>query len=120
MDEYGDMTPVLEEGQLIDGDTAIALAIDARLALGRGEWWENRNHGFKAPDIMVEAARKGNTEMITQYITGYLNAMPEVRAVEDVEVETVDQTLYISCTVRTTDGTVQVEVNEDGIFSAIY
>ena len=120
VDEYGDMVPVKTADEMITDEIAIALAIDARLGLAHGEWWENRKLGFRIPEIMVQAARKQNKDMIVQYITQYLASMPDVREVTEVETEIDDLRMYIDCTVLTDLGEVEVGVDEDVLFSAVY
>ena len=46
VDASGDILPVISSSVLLSGPEAVALLVQDRLSLLRGEWWENPENGF--------------------------------------------------------------------------
>lgn len=120
VDEYGDWYPISSQKEMIEGAVAVALAVDARLGLPRGEWWEDENLGFQLPEMMIKTLKINDVPVAAAYISTYIKATPGVISVSDVQFETSDLRMSYSCTIQTRDGSAEVEVSENELLPAIY
>lgn len=117
LDSNGDYTPIYSLSQMIEGSSAVAQVVTLRLQFYNGEWWEDPDIGFLAPEFLVENARSGDVEMLGKYIASYISNTQGVSAIEDVVAEYDRHELVFHCLVLTEDGeTEEVEVNVDGVF----
>ena len=116
LDEHGDFRPISSLDQMITGKEAVCQIIDLRLTFYYGEWWEDREMGFRAPDLLVNNARNGDVGLLTKYISSYVASTEGVRAVTNIRAYYNDHVLTFVCTVLTGEGEEgQVEVNVNGL-----
>ena len=54
VDASCDILPVLSSSAMLSGPEAMALLVENRLSLLRGEWWENPSVGFPILERMRE------------------------------------------------------------------
>jgi len=115
LDENGDMTPIYNVNQMIEGSEAVAQVIDLRLAFLYGEWWEDETLGFRVPEFLVGNARSGDVDLLAEYIASYVSNTEGVRSVTGVESVYSNHKMTFYCSVMTDDGEETVEVNVDGL-----
>lgn len=120
VDEYGDWYPIGSKDEMITGPVAVALAVDARIGLPRGEWWEDEEFGFQLPEMLVNTVKVTDVPMVASYISTYVKATPGVISVSDAQFDSSDLRMSYSCTIHTREGSANVEVNEDELLPAIY
>ncbi len=109
VDASGDILPVLSSADLLSGPEAVALLVQDRLSLLRGEWWENPENGF----FLLEELREGRiteaeASALSSQITAYIRETPGVRDAENVRFTVFGRRFSWSCTVRTEEGTAEV------------
>lgn len=116
LDVHGDMMPIYDIGQMIEGTKAVAQVVDLRLNFLYGDWWEDRTLGFRVPEFLVANARSGDADLLSKYIASYISGTEGVRAVTDVEAEYSKHKITFYCLVLTDEGEkTTVEVNVDGL-----
>ena len=109
VDASGDILPVLSSSALISGPEAVALLVQDRLSLLRGEWWENPENGFFVLDILQGSRiTEADASALSSQITAYVREMPGVREVEDVRFSVDGKRFSWSCSVQTKEGTAAV------------
>jgi len=85
----------------------VAQAIDTRLKLFLGEWWENRNLGL--PVFQVILGQLGSTQglaAMTLAVQQNIQGSPYVTGTSDVSVTFTNGRLAITYTAQTQFGTV--------------
>lgn len=123
VDENGDMMPIRKKSELSSGADAVALAVDARLAMLYGEWWEDRSLGFKVPRFLALTVRTHKANMLARYIGKYISATKGVTGLIGTQFyvsPNPGHEMEFSTTILTKEGTTSVEVTEDGILRAVY
>ena len=116
VDSTGDILPVSNLSQLLSGKEAVAQAINLRLNFYHGEWWEDRELGFRVPDFLIRSVRSGELAMLANYIASYVNETLGVRGVKDVEITKDHHSVSFRCTAITNEGkNTTVEVDLDGL-----
>ena len=116
LSETGDFVPIYSLSQMVSGPEAVRQAVDLRLKFYHGEWWEDRDIGFRVPDFLVETARSGDVELLGKYIASYVASTHGVQAIEDVLTTFNGHTLEFSCMILTDTGISEtVEVNINGL-----
>ena len=109
VDASGDILPVLSSSALISGPEAVALLVQDRLSLLRGEWWENPENGFFVLDILQGSRiTEADAAALSSQITAYVRETPGVREVEDVRFSVDGRRFSWSCSVQTKEGTAAV------------
>ena len=113
VDASGDILPVISSSVLLSGPEAVALLVQDRLSLLRGEWWENPENGF----FLLEEMREGRiteaeASAVASQITAYIRETPGVRDAENARFTVSGRRFSYSCTVRTEEGSA--EVSEEG------
>ena len=109
VDNSGDILPVLSSSALISGPEAVALLVQDRLSLLRGEWWENPENGFFVLDILQGSRiTEADASALSSQITAYVRETPGVREVEDVRFSVDGRRFSWSCSVQTKEGTAAV------------
>ena len=85
VDASGDILPVLSSSDMLSGPEAVALLVQDRLSLLRGEWWENPENGFFILETM-QAGRitEADASMLSSQISAYVRETPGVRDMENV------------------------------------
>lgn len=118
--DNGDMRPVARDAEILTGVEAVMGAVNSRLRLLRGEWWEDDTLGFRVPEFLFDGARlPSGPDMLASYITEYIGETENVTAVLDVVVEMIMRKLRYSCTVQTPFGAQEEEVVGDVLLRAI-
>ncbi len=107
---HGDMMPVNNLNQMLEGKEAVAQIAVARICLNYGEWWEDPTLGFKVPEFLAQTAKDSDINMLVQYITSYLSQTEGVTGIIDVDVAFENRQLVYKCIMKTNQGTAQVEV----------
>lgn len=120
VDENGDMMPIQTMSQLSEGPEAVALAVDSRLAMLYGEWWENRRLGFKVPEFLISTIRDNETAMLSKYISKYIANTEGVTGISGVITKYSNRKFEYRCRILTRDGSTELEVESDGILRAVY
>lgn len=120
VDANGDMMPIQTSEQLSDGAEAVALAVDARLAMLYGEWWEDRSLGFRVPRFLARTVRTHKAGMLARYISKYISRTEGVTGIVGTRAVMNDRELAFRCTILTRNGKIEQEVSEDGILRAVY
>ena len=117
LDEDKDMVPVYSLNQMIGGKEAVSQIIDLRLHFLYGEWWEDREIGFRIPELLIANARRGDVDILSKYIASYVSSTQGVSAVSGVVATYNDRTMTFICTATTKEGKVTtLEVNLNGVF----
>ena len=110
VDASGDILPVLSSSALISGPEAVALLVQDRLSLLRGEWWENPENGFFILDTLQGSRiSEADVSALSSQISAYVRETPGVREAEDVRFSVSGRQFSYSCSVRTEKGTVRVD-----------
>ncbi len=109
VDASGDILPVLSSADLLSGPEAVALLVQDRLCLLRGEWWESPENGF----FLLERMREGRiteaeASALSSQITAYIRETPGVRDAENVRFSVSGRRFSYTCGVRTEEGTAEV------------
>ena len=82
VDASGDILPVLSSSALISDPEAVALLVQDRLSLLRGEWWEDPENGFFVLDILQGSRiTEADAASISSQISAYIRETPGVRDV---------------------------------------
>ena len=71
-DSNGDMMPVSQNSDMIEGSKAVAQIVKDRILLYRGEWWEDETLGFQLPQFLADTVRKNDVGLLGKYITSYV------------------------------------------------
>lgn len=117
LDENGDMMPIYDQAQMIDGAPAVAQVVDLRLNLLHGEWWEDEEIGFRIPEFLASNARSGDVSLLAKYVASYISKTSGVLSVTNVESSYFDHVMTFRCTCIMDNGEfTPVEVNLSGIF----
>ena len=121
VDADGDMRPSVTKADMLIGPEAVLAAVNSRIRLLFGEWWEDRSIGFKIPHFLYENSRQTDgAQMLANYITYYISATAGVSSVADVDFEIDNRVLKYRCTIITEDGqSIEGSVNSDAILQAI-
>ena len=120
MDSGGDMLPVLAKNQMLSGVEAVVAAVNSRLRLLYGEWWENTELGFLLPRFLFDGLRMNSgPEMLASYITAYISDTPGVVTVRNVQASVVRRTLIYSCEIVTEYGQTEEVVSQDVLLRAL-
>ena len=115
VDGSGDMLPIYESSQMLEGAEAIAQIVKERLLFMRGEWWEDETLGIGIPDFLSRTVKSEQINLLDKYITSYIGETEGVEAVTNATVEFVDRVLILKCVVQTSEGSALVEVNLNGL-----
>lgn len=119
-DSSGDMQPVISSSEMLTGVDAVMAAVDSRLRLLHGEWWEDESLGFKVPEFLFDGVRMpAGEQMLSGYITAYIAQTPEVMSVTDVQTKTEQRKLYYHCLALTPYGPAEGEVTQSVLLRAI-
>ena len=109
VDASGDILPVISSSVLLSGPEAVALLVQDRLSLLRGEWWENPENGFFILDTLQGSRiSEADASALSSQISAYVRETPGVREVEDVRYSVSGRVFSWSCSVRTKEGTAAV------------
>ena len=120
VDSDGDMRPVASQSQMLEGVYAVLAAVNSRLRLLYGEWWEDRELGFLVPQFLFDGLRmKNGPELLAGYITAYLKDTPGVVAISEVNVTVNGHTLRYSCCIITEYGQTEEVVSQDVLLRAL-
>lgn len=114
LDANGDMMPIRNLDQMVDGAVAVAQVIHLRIDLEYGEWWEDETIGFRVPEFLARGVRKGDINMLAKYIASYVSETTNVRAVTEVAASFVGHTATFRCRALTDSGeqtTVEVDLS---------
>ena len=116
LDTNGDILPAYDLAQMISGGEAVAQVINLRLKFFYGEWWEDPEMGFRIPEFLVNNVRRGDSELLAKYISAYIAATQDVKAVTNVITRYENHKVSFFCSVLTNEGEgATVEVNLDGL-----
>ena len=109
VDASGDILPVLSSSDMLSGPEAVALLVQDRLSLLRGEWWENPENGFFILETM-QAGRitEADASMLSSQISAYVRETPGVRDMENVRFAVEGRRFSWACEVRTEEGSAAV------------
>ena len=114
VDASGDILPVLSSSALITGPEAVALLVQDRLSLLRGEWWENPENGFFVLDILQGSRiTEADASALSSQITAYVRETPGVRDVEDVRFSVEGRQFSYACEIRTEEGNAEVNYSTE-------
>ena len=121
VDANGDMMPIQTADQMSDGAEAVALAVDSRLAMTYGEWWEDETIGFRVPSFLIYGIREYQLPMLERYISKYISKTPGVSGVVGIVTEFEGhQYTYNSKILTDEGGSTELGVAADGILRALY
>lgn len=116
LDEHGDIVPVSDLSQMASGKKAVGEIVNLRLQLYHGEWWENRDAGFRVPELLMNNVRNGEVSLLANYIATYVSESEGVRGVSDVVVIKNGHELSVKLVAKTNEGkTITTEVNLNGV-----
>ena len=116
LDENGDIFPIYSIEQMIGGKEAVSQIINLRLHLLYGEWWEDRELGFRIPDLLIANARRGDVDILSKYIASYVSSTQGVAAVTGIVNTYINRKMTFLCTALTNEGkSTTLEVNLNGI-----
>lgn len=111
LDENGDYTFGNNSQDYIDGLEAIAQAIQTKVLLFYGEWWENIGIGIPMFQSIIGQMDPENLKMSASLlITQRIMEVEGVLSVENLEIERDGRSLRYTIDVNTTEGQTIVEV----------
>ena len=120
LDSDGDMLPVASAADLLTGPAAVLAAVNTRLRLLHGEWWEDEALGFEIPRFLFDGVKApAGEQTLANYISSYIEATDGVLSVTGVTSEMRGRTLVYTCTILTTDGEIEGSVNADVLLPAV-
>ena len=110
VDENGDILPVMNYEDLVDGADAIAQLVRYRLQLLTGDWWENSGWGCDVLE-MIRSSRmtEADQEVLASYLSTYIRQTEGVQELDNVAFSVEGSTFRFSCTAMTNMGDTQVE-----------
>lgn len=121
VDANGDMMPIQKAEQMSSGADAVAGAVDSRLAMLYGEWWEDETLGFRVPEFLFNTVRTHETPMLEKYISKYIVATRGVAGIAGVITNLNNRQFVYNCKILTDNGeSTELEVQSDGILRAVY
>lgn len=121
VDEDGDMMPIRANSDMLSGSEAVAAAVNSRLRLLTGEWWEDEDLGFAVPDILFNGLRREQgQDLLAGYITAYIEETEGVRAVTSVHTEVSGRAMHYTCTLVTDFGEIEEEVGADVLLRTVF
>ncbi len=106
VDEYGDMVPVRNRAEMMNGARAVGQAIQSRLRMIYGEWWEDESLGFRVPTFLMDGIKSGDVDMLVSYIVSYIMETKEVASLNSQNYSFNDRKLSVDVTVNTEDGEI--------------
>lgn len=116
LDGNGDWIPIGTLDQMVGGKEAVGQIIDLRLNFFYGEWWEDRDIGFRVPNFLIRNIRAGELGLLANYIASYVNSTEGVRGVTAVEISKDKHTAKFRCIALTNEGKkAKVEVDLNGL-----
>ena len=116
LDENGDWTPIQSLDQMKSGKDAVGQIINLRLNFYYGEWWENREVGFRVPEFLFRSIRSGELSLLANYIAAYVIESEGVRGVTNVNISKDRHKVTFRCVAVTDEGKKNtVEVDLDGL-----
>lgn len=116
LDENGDIVPIYDINQMVAGKDAVSQIIDLRLHFMYGEWWEDRETGFRIPDLLVANARRGDIDILSKYIASYISSTEGVKAVTGIVNTYSNHRMTFYCTAITKEGkSTSLEVDLNGV-----
>ena len=119
VDQYGDMMPFKSKADLLTDTDAVKAAIDSRLGLTIGDWWEDRTLGFEVPRFLVERVTQERIPMLVNYVAAYVLQTQGVTDLASTDYNYYDRELMIMLTVNTEFGeTAEGEVGMNELLSA--
>lgn len=106
-----DYDPIFDPSAELSDLEAVAQAIQTRLWLFQGEWWENLNEG--APmfqQIVGQRASGAGQQIMSLALAQRIATTPYVSAVNDVQISysPITRKFSFSCTAQTSFGAVTV------------
>ena len=114
VDASGDILPVLSPSDPVSGADAAVILVRDRLNLFSGEWWENREWGCGAFEMMRSGrVTEADVPAISSYLTGYIRQTPGVESVEDVRTSVSGRRFSYSCRVLTSSGSGEISWSAD-------
>ena len=110
VDENGDILPVLDYEDLVDGADAIAQLVRYRLQLLTGDWWENSGWGCDVLE-MIRASRmtEADQEVLASYLSTYIRQTEGVQELDDIAFSVDGRTFRYSCRAMTAEGETQID-----------
>lgn len=111
LDINGDMMPIQQSSQLLDGAQAVAQVAKERLAFYYGEWWEDETLGIRIPDFLMSSVRESDISLFAKYITSYLGETEGVIGISGASVELKGKQMIYRATILTEFGSAGVEVD---------
>jgi len=105
VDEDGDMRPVQNSSQMLVDTDAVAAAVQSRMDLHRGDWWEDRDIGLEIPQFLVNGLRseKGVDTMIG-YVAAYIKQTRGVKELVSTSTTRYKHSIRADITVRSEFG----------------
>jgi len=116
----GDMMPIQSADQMSEGADAVAGAVDSRLAMLYGEWWEDETLGFRVPEFLYNTIRDYEAPLLERYISKYISDTEGVMGITGVITALNNREFTYDCHILTEDGSTEMEVASDGILRAVY
>ena len=119
-DAYRDMAPVSFKSDMLSGADAINKAIQSRLGMLYGEWWEDETLGFQVPAFLMEGIRDRQVDMLVDYIVSYIVETKGVTSINSQDYSLEGHDLSVDVSVNTTEGgTVEGSVMMDELLAAV-
>ena len=119
VDEFGDMVPIKSKSELLTDADAVKAAIDSRLGLVVGDWWEDRSIGFEVPRFLVDRITESSIPMLVNYVAAYVQHTQGVTDLASSDYNFYDRELMIMLSVNTEFGeTAESEVGMNELLSA--
>ena len=119
-DANGDMMPVQDRSQMLEGAAAVAQIAKERLLFFHGDWWEDEELGIRIPEFLASSVRKSDVSMFAKLITSYIGNTEGVTGVANARAEFKNREMIYSATLLTSEGAAELEVNLNGLLSAQY
>ena len=114
VDAFGDILPVLSSSVLLSGPEAVALLVQDRLSLLRGEWWENPENGFFILDTLQGSRiSEADASVLSAQITAYVRETDGVQDVENVRFSMEGRPFSYACEIRTKVGNAEVNYSAE-------
>ena len=111
--------PFKSKADLLTDTDAVKAAIDSRLGLTIGDWWEDRTLGFEVPRFLVERVTQERIPMLVNYVAAYVLQTQGVTDLASTDYNYYDRELMIMLTVNTEFGeTAEGEVGMNELLGA--
>ena len=115
VDADGDMMPITDSSQMLEGASAVAQIARDRLLFYQGEWWEDETLGIKLPEFLIEGTRHNEASMLAKYISSYLSETPGATGLSGAIYDFGKRHFAYRAVLKTEEGSARLEVDLSGL-----